>query len=333
MKRCPECRRDYYDDTLSFCLEDGSPLVSGVPAESLSGEEPATAVFPNIHTTEEARTRTFENETTQFTTSATKRNTLIAGAIGIVIVTAFGFGSYLYYGRTDPQISSIAVLPFVNESGNAEIEYLSDGMTETLINNLSQIPNLSVKARSSVFRYKGKEVDPQKIATDLKVQAILNGRVMQRGDNLTLNLEMVDASTGNQIWGEFFQGRIDEVRVYNRALALSEIQVDMVSKATWPYSATYGGLPPHLTFNVGRLGRLWFESGPNAAVDRLLIHELGHHYSSDHLSEEYHDALCKLGARLALLAIAEPEFFKRHKRVHEDLEAIVGWSKKQGGGR
>lgn len=112
-----------------------------------------------------------------------------------------------------------------------------------------------------------------------------------------------------------------------------EIQVDMVSKATWPYSATYGGLPPHLTFNVGRLGRLWFESGPNAAVDRLLIHELGHHYSSDHLSEEYHDALCKLGARLALLAIAEPEFFKRHKRVHEDLEAIVGWSKKQGGGR
>jgi TolB-like protein/Tfp pilus assembly protein PilF len=211
MKRCPECRRDYYDDTLSFCLEDGSPLVSGVPAESLSGEEPATAVFPNIHTTEEARTRTFENETTQFTTSATKRNTLIAGAIGIVIVTAFGFGSYLYYGRTDPQISSIAVLPFVNESGNAEIEYLSDGMTETLINNLSQIPNLSVKARSSVFRYKGKEVDPQKIATDLKVQAILNGRVMQRGDNLTLNLEMVDASTGNQIWGDQYNRKITDL--------------------------------------------------------------------------------------------------------------------------
>jgi len=108
-----------------------------------------------------------------------------------------------------------------------------------------------------------------------------------------------------------------------------EIQVDMVSKATWPYSATYG--PGHLTFNVGRLGRLWFEAGPNTAVDRLLIHELGHHFSSDHLSEEYHDALCKLGARMTLLAISEPEFFKKHHRVEEDLRAIVGWSKNQRG--
>ena len=91
-----------------------------------------------------------------------------------------------------------------------------------------------------------------------------------------------------------------------------DIQVDMVSKATWPYSATYG--PGHLTFNVGRLGRIWFEDGPRDSVDRLLIHEFGHHYSSDHLSEQYHDAICKLGARLVQLAIDEPEFFKKHGR-------------------
>jgi TolB-like protein/Tfp pilus assembly protein PilF len=93
-------------------------------------------------------------------------------------------------------------MPFVNASGNPDIEYLSDGVTESLINDLSQLPNLSVKARSSVFRYKGKDVEPQQVAADLKVQAVLNGRVTQRGDSLTISLDLVDASTGNQIWGE-----------------------------------------------------------------------------------------------------------------------------------
>jgi len=215
MKRCPECRRDYYDDSLLYCLDDGSALLEG-PA---SADEPATAVFPSVHTTEEERTRTFDNEpaaqrsgaSSSLKNQASKRNTLIAGVIGIMIVTALGVGSFLYYGRSDTQISSIAVLPFVNESGNADIEYLSDGMTETLINNLSQIPNLSVKARSSVFRYKGKDIDPQKIATDLKVQAILNGRVMQRGDSLTLNLEMVDVQTGDQIWGQQYSRKLTDL--------------------------------------------------------------------------------------------------------------------------
>jgi TolB-like protein/Tfp pilus assembly protein PilF len=212
MKRCPECRRDYYDDSLLYCLDDGSALLEG-PA---SMDEPATAVFPSGHTTEEARTRTFENETsTQRLGSASskisKRNSLIAGAIGIAIVTALGVGSYLYYGRSNEQISSLAVMPFVNESGNSEIEYLSDGMTETLISSLSQIPKLSVKARSSVFRYKGKDIEPQKVAQDLGVQAIITGRVLQRGDSLTLNMEMVDASTGNQIWGDQYNRKITDL--------------------------------------------------------------------------------------------------------------------------
>ena len=93
-------------------------------------------------------------------------------------------------------------MPFVNESGNADVEYLSDGMTETLIGSLSQLPNLNVKARSSVFRYKGKELDVQKIAQELKVQAMLTGRVVQRGDQLTLSLELVDTRTENAIWSE-----------------------------------------------------------------------------------------------------------------------------------
>jgi TolB-like protein/Tfp pilus assembly protein PilF len=100
------------------------------------------------------------------------------------------------------RIESIAVMPFVNEGGNADLEYLSDGMTETLISSLSQLPNLNVKARSSVFRYKGKETDAKTIGRDLNVQAMLNGRVAQRADQLTLTLELVDVQTENVIWSE-----------------------------------------------------------------------------------------------------------------------------------
>src|SRR5207237_1382887 len=115
-------------------------------------------------------------------------------------IAATGF--YLLGRNAAATIKSIAVMPFVNESGKAEVEYLSDGMTETLITSLSQMPNLNVKARSSVFRYKGKETSPKTVGQELNVQAILNGRVVQRGDDLTLNLELVDVQTENVIWSE-----------------------------------------------------------------------------------------------------------------------------------
>lgn len=121
--------------------------------------------------------------------------------LGVISTVAYYF-AFVSKGSVRSQINSIAVMPFVNGSGDADIEYLSDGMTETLINSLSQLPNLSVKARSSVFRYKGKEVDPQTVGNELSVQAIVNGRVVQRGDDLTLYLSLVDTRTGNQLWGE-----------------------------------------------------------------------------------------------------------------------------------
>jgi TolB-like protein/Tfp pilus assembly protein PilF len=128
-----------------------------------------------------------------------------------LVGAAVSVGLYLNTRTTRSVIESIAVMPFVNESGNADIEYLSDGMTETLINSLSQIPNLSVKARSSVFRYKGKEIDPKKIAAALNVQAILTGRVIQRGDQLTLNLELIDAQTENILWGNRYERKSSEL--------------------------------------------------------------------------------------------------------------------------
>jgi len=186
MKRCPECRRDYYDDTLLYCLDDGNALLEG-PA---SVDEPATAILsesaaavtgfrdgeaptrPQIHRTAEAEPRAAKPQNKR------NRSFVILGITALLLVG--GFFGYRYF-VTAKQIESIAVMPFVNESGNADVEYLSDGMTETLINSLSQVPNLNVKARSSVFRYKGKELDPKKIASELNVQAILTGRVVQRG--------------------------------------------------------------------------------------------------------------------------------------------------------
>ena len=125
------------------------------------------------------------------------------GLLGLLALVGGLFG-YKYFAPANKQIESIAVMPFVNEGGNADTEYLSDGMTETLINSLSQLPNLSVKARSSVFRYKGKDIDPKQIASELNVQAILNGRIVQRGEQLTLNLELIDAKTDNVLWSDSY---------------------------------------------------------------------------------------------------------------------------------
>jgi TolB-like protein/cytochrome c-type biogenesis protein CcmH/NrfG len=96
----------------------------------------------------------------------------------------------------------MAVMPFVNASGNSDVDYLSDGMTETLISSLSQLPNLSVRPRSTVFRYKDKETNPQTLAKELNVQAILNGRVTQRGQDLSLFVELIDVALDKVVWSQ-----------------------------------------------------------------------------------------------------------------------------------
>jgi eukaryotic-like serine/threonine-protein kinase len=160
-------------------------------------EEPKTQILPATTAVEVNQTTT--NQTVQRNPA---RKYLAVGLM-ILLLSAISFFAYRYFTQTK-QIESIAVMPFINESGNADVEYLSDGMTETLIKSLSNLPNLNVKPRSSVFRYKGKETDLQTIARELNVQAILNGRVVQRGDQLTLSLELVDVSKDKVIWTESY---------------------------------------------------------------------------------------------------------------------------------
>jgi serine/threonine protein kinase/Flp pilus assembly protein TadD len=144
-----------------------------------------------------------------------------AVALLLILIAAAAFLASRYFVSKKAQpIESIAVMPFKNESGNGDVEYLSDGMTDSLINSLSQLPNLSVKARSSVFRYKGQELEPQRIASELSVQAILNGRVVQRGDDLTLYLSLVETRTGNQLWGERYDRKLKDIVALQKEIAL-----------------------------------------------------------------------------------------------------------------
>lgn len=150
-------------------------------------------------------------------------------ALVAVLLLASGFFGYRYFRPASNQIESIAVMPFVNEGGNQDIEYLSDGMTETLISSLSQIPNLSVKARSTVFFYKGKETTPKKIGEELGVQAVLLGRVAQRGDDLRLSLELVDAQTQDVLWSDTYNRKQSELVSLQSEIA-REVSTKLKSK-------------------------------------------------------------------------------------------------------
>ncbi len=182
-------------------------------------EEPKTQILHAA--TADGINQTITNQTAG---NNTIKNYLATG-LAILLVSTVGFFGYQYFTANHKQIESIAVMPFVNASGNSDVEYLSDGMTETLIKSLSNLPNLNVKARSSVFRYKGKDTDAKTIGQELNVQAVLNGRVVQRGEQLTLNLELIDAQTENVIWSEQYNRKQPDL-----VSLQSEIARDVSSK-------------------------------------------------------------------------------------------------------
>ena len=126
----------------------------------------------------------------------------------IVLASLAALVYYRYSGARTAEISSVAVLPFINQSGDPNMDYLSDGITESLINNLAQLSSLKVISRGSVFKYKGKEVDPQEVARALGVRAIVTGRVMQRGDQLQVSAELVNVSDKTQMWGDQFNRKV-----------------------------------------------------------------------------------------------------------------------------
>src|SRR6266705_1158819 len=230
MKRCPQCSRVETDDALVFCRIDGTALVSDSGSISTDANtakfasapvssEIETGILPHTSTTPEinrptAPTTVLPSAQAPGTThelSKPSRRGLVFATVALAVI-GIAIAGYFYFSRkSNASIQSIAVMPFVNASGNADLEYLSDGMTETLIRSLSQLPNLNVKARSSVFRYKGKETDAKTICKEFDVPAILNGRLTQRGDQLTLNLELIDAQTENVLWTDQYDRKSSDL--------------------------------------------------------------------------------------------------------------------------
>jgi len=249
MKRCPQCSRTYADETLNFCLDDGEWL--------LSDDEPATAILSELGVVttgsndEESATKVFQRTTDQTTmlpsvsiqgsnsqpaSSAEyvvtevknhKRGVLVALAILVLAVGGFSYWYFKMRGASSADaasINSIAVLPFLNKSDDADTDYLSDGLTESLIFRLTQLPGLKVSPTSSVIRYKDKETDLAKIANELGVDSVMTGRLVKRGDNLDITVELVDTRNNKSLWGEQYQRKMSDLLATQRDIAASIVQ-------------------------------------------------------------------------------------------------------------
>jgi serine/threonine-protein kinase len=147
------------------------------------------------------------------------RGALIALTALVAVTAVAAYFAYWRYGREGSRttidstvgIRSVAVVPLANTSNDPDMEYLSDGISESLINSLSQLPGVKVIARSSSFKYKGKDADPQAVANALEVEAILTGRVTRRGENLLISVELTDARDKTQVWGEQYNRKATDL--------------------------------------------------------------------------------------------------------------------------
>jgi TolB-like protein len=214
-----ELRREMEHGAIDATVTTPKTVASEQPdVESTRSEAPAI-------TSKESSLSTRASSAEYVVTGIKQHKIALVIALIVLVASLTAFGLYLR-GRSDQvAITSIAVMPFVNESGNADVEYLSDGMTETLIGSLSSVPNLSVKPRATVFRYKGKETDARTIGRDLNVQAILNGRVAQRGDQIMLSLELIDAEKDIVLWSQQYDRKQSSI-----VLLQTEIAKDVSTK-------------------------------------------------------------------------------------------------------
>ena len=181
-----------------------SPL-EGVGATATSIERATTAKHKTAAPTSSA----------EYVVGEIKRHKLRMGILLVTLLVLAAIAYFGYFARDSgpgrEAINSIAVLPFVNASNNQDAEYLSDGISESLINSLSQLPQLKVIARSSSFKFKGKAAEPREVAKALGVRAIVTGRVIQLGDQLQISAELVDASDGTQVWGEQYNRKATDL--------------------------------------------------------------------------------------------------------------------------
>jgi eukaryotic-like serine/threonine-protein kinase len=140
------------------------------------------------------------------------QRTMVISALALLLVVALIAVAALYLGSSShTRINSVAVLPFANASGDPNTEYLSDGITEGIIDKLSGLQNLRVISRTSAFRYKQRDIEPQKVARELGVEALVTGRLIQRGDDLSVSAELVETREDKQLWGEQYSRKLADI--------------------------------------------------------------------------------------------------------------------------
>jgi eukaryotic-like serine/threonine-protein kinase len=168
------------------------------------------------------RRETESGKATTTLPAATKKASSRKYWVAAVIVLFIAMAAGIWYWRakaSTSQIESIAVIPFANVGGNADTDFLSDGITESLISSLAHVPQLKVKSRNSVFRYKGKEVDVQKVGKELTVDALLTGRVVQRGDTVQVSADLTNVQDNTEIWGEQYEHKASDILSLQQQIA------------------------------------------------------------------------------------------------------------------
>ncbi|MEO8649760.1 MAG: tetratricopeptide repeat protein [Acidobacteriota bacterium] len=186
MKRCPECRRDYFDESLLYCLDDGTALLLG----PVSAQFDATAVLPYFDHFNDVQTRVFSSADSQ---ASIAENT-------------------------------IAVLPFLNISADQSGDYFSDGLSEELLNVLSRIRGLRVAARTSAFAFKGKSITVAEIGRILNVAFVLEGSIRQAGERVRISVQLIKVEDGFQLWSETYDRTMDDIFAVQDDIAQSVVE-------------------------------------------------------------------------------------------------------------
>jgi serine/threonine-protein kinase len=195
------------------------------------GVPPAGGIAPSLQTLppEGGTPNTHPQSSAEYLVSGIKQHKVSAGIvllILLVLISGAGYGLYKYRGSTGgtEAINSIAVLPFQNQSVDADTDYLSDGLAEALIFRLSQLQGLKVSPTSSVMRYKNKDMDAAKIASELGVDAVMTGRIVKRGDNLNITVELVDTKNNKSLWGEQYERKMSDLLATQREIVATITQ-------------------------------------------------------------------------------------------------------------
>ena len=221
----------------------GPPELRAAPSLSSGQSTPAT-VSQSAEATSPTSAR-HNASSAEYIVSGIRQHRLAVAFGVLVLVAAFvGLGLYLRARNTTVAIDSIAVLPFENKSSEPDADYLSEGLAESLLYRLSQLPNLKVSPSSSVLGYRGKAIDPVKVGQDLGVNAVLSGRIVQRGDNLMISAELVDVRNNKLLWGEQYDRKMSDLLATQR-----EIAREIVEKLKLKVSGAETGLAKHYTEN------------------------------------------------------------------------------------